>query len=358
MRNFIVKNKYPVILAVFFLLNIFVSYFYIGYSPELKKDSQQYFEAARFLENNPVNGEMQLGRVLTTPLFLYTSILADYFFNDFSTSFAIVNIIFYFLCIFAFYFLALEIYKDERVAFLSSVLVVFNYYIIDPSNSHLADMSSWFFFIFATFLAVRYINTSNKKFYWLSIFFTAIGVLFKEYGGLALGNLALLICISDFPWRQKIKDIVVATVLVLAPLLSFHIFIYLKYHFMYFDRYSVVGVQAINETPKTFVLLIKILGWLFSFGWLAFCFGAWEEYKTRDRRRIKILLALLPVTLTFYIWPSIDQRLAVMFMMWLALIAGFGLSRVKWYLLYPFLGVYIWFNYNILFLIDKINLPF
>jgi hypothetical protein len=119
-----------------------------------------------------------------------------------------------------------------------------------------------------------------------------------------------------------------------------------------------IGGQSINETPKTLILLIKILGWLFSFGWLAFCFGLWQEWKIKDKRRLKILVALLPMTLTFYIWPAITQRLAVMFMMWLSLVAGFGLSKVKWYMLYPFLGLYIWFNYNIKFLIDKINLPF
>ena len=221
MKDFLIKNKVYIVIAVFILLSIFVSYYHIGYNPELKKDAKEYYEAASFLANNPVNEEKQLGRVLTTPLFLYTSIFVNFFVNDYSTSFSIVNIIFYFLCIFAFYFLALEIYKESKVAFLSTILVVFNFYVIDPGNAHLADMGGWFFFILSTFLAIRYINTLNRKFYYLSIFFTAIGVLFKEYGGLALCNLALLICIGDFPWKQKIKDISLATLLVLLPLLSF-----------------------------------------------------------------------------------------------------------------------------------------
>ncbi len=87
-------------------------------------------------------------------------------------------------------------------------------------------------------------------------------------------------------------------------------------------------------------------------------YGVWHEWKIKDWRRIKILLALLPVTLTFYFWPAITQRLAVMFMMWLAMIAGFGLSRLKWYWLYLFLAVYILFNFNINILIKIINLPF
>jgi len=360
MKEFLIKNKYPLLISIFVILNIFVAYFYIGYQPELKKDAVEFFEAARFLQGDPVSDQMQLGRVITTPLFLYASIFVNYLFKDFSASFSVVNIIFYFLLALAFYFLALEIYKEKKIALLGSVLVVFNYYMIDPSNAHLADMSSWFFFVLSTFLAIRYINTFNRKFYYLSIIFAAIGVLFKEYGGLALGNLILLICVSDIPWKQKLKDCSIAIILVLAPLLSFHTFIYLKYNYLYFDKF--LNVEMASSVPgfesKSFGLLLKILGWLFSFGWLAFLFGVKEELKIKDLKRLKILLAILPVTLTFYIWPAITQRLAVIFMLWLALIAGFGLSRVKWYLLYPFLGIYIWFNYNILFLIDKINLPF
>lgn len=359
MKDFILKNKYLISIILFAVVSIFVSYFYIGYSSNLgKSDAFEYFRAAKFLEGNPVDGNMQLDRVLTTPAFLYSSIILNYFVNDFSTSFAVVNIIFYFLCIITFYYLALEIYKNGKVAFLSSVLVVFNFYVIDPGNSHLADMGGWFFFLLGTLYALKYINTLEKKFFYYSIISAAVGVFFKEYGGLALINLALLILVSEIPWKQKIKDIFWAGTIVLAPILSFHIFIYLKYGFLYLHRYVAVDKSTINEEPKTFILLVKILGWLFSFGYLAFLYGAWQEWKIRDSRRIKILLAMLPVTLTFYIWPSITQRLAVMLMMWLSLTAGFGLSKVKWYVFYPFLGIYLWFNFNIKFLIDKINLPF
>ena len=232
MIHYFTKHRFLITLLSFGVVCILVAYFYIGYRPELKKDALEYFEAARFLQGSPVDGQIQFGRIISAPLFIYSSIFINYLFNDFSTSFAVLNVLFYFVCIVAFYFLALEIYKEKKIAFLSTVLVVFNYYMIDPSNAHLADMSSWFFYTLATFLAVRYVNTFNKKFYYLSILFTAIGVLFKEYGGLALLNLSLLVCVSNMSWKQKLKDILIAGVLVLAPLLSFHAFIYLKYHYL------------------------------------------------------------------------------------------------------------------------------
>jgi len=361
MKEFAVKNKYPILILIFVVLNILVSCFYIGYSPKLEKDAAQYLEAANYLsQGGRISADTLMHRVLTNPAFLYLSILVDRFVNDFSSSFAVVNTIFYTLCIFAFYFLALEIYRDKKTAFLGAILVAFNFYVIDPNNSHLSDMGGWFFYIFSTCLAVKYFNTLNRKFYYLSILTAAAGVFFQEYGGLALINLALLIMLSGLSGKQKLKDIVLAAALFVMPLLAYHAYFYLQYHILYFDRFlnvetasSVAGFE-----PKSLILLVKILGWLFSFGWLAFCLGLRKEILATDKNRIKILLATLPITLLFVIWPAITQRLAVVFMMWLSLIAGFGLSGIKWYLLYPFLGIYIWFNYNIRYLIDKINLPF
>ncbi len=359
MKEFVLKKKYICMVICMSVLSLCLSCLYIGYHHDLgKKDAYEYFRAAKFLEGSPVDGTMQLDRVLTTPAFLYASIVVDSVVHDMSTSFAVINVIFYLLCISAFYFLALEIYKEEKIAFLGTVLVLTNYYVIDPGNLHMADMGGWFFFLLATLWAVKYVNTSERKFYYFSLLTSAVGIFFKEYGGMGVVNLVLLITIMDIPWKQKIKDIIVAGVVVAVPLTCFYIFMYMKYHYLYFNRLTTAGTVAVTEAPKTFVLLVKILGWLFSFGWLASAYGVWEEWKTGDIKRWKILVALFPVTLTFYIWPFITQRLAVMFMMWLALLAGYGLSKTKWYILYPFLALYIWFNFNILFLIAKINLPF
>ena len=360
-KEFFLKNKYILTVLLLGVFSLFVSYFYIGYTSKLGSDATEFKQAAVFLsQGGQISRDIIINRVLTSPLFLYVSLFVSLFTKDFRISFVIVNVIFYLLSIVAFYFLAWEIYKDEKVALISSILVIFNYYVIDPGNFHLADMSGWFFLIISTLFAIKYFNTFNKKFYFLSILLSAIGVLFKEYGGLGIINLSLLILFTDLSWKEKIKQILLAGIIFLIPVLSFHVFAYFKYHITYLDKFKYV--QTISSVPgyqsKSLVLLIKILGWLFSVGWLAFLLGFWQELKVKDKHRLKILLACLPATLTFLIWPAITERLAVILMLWLSLIAGFGLSKLKWYMIYPYFGLYIWFNYNIKFLIDKVNLPF
>lgn len=361
-KDFLIRNKYIVLLILFAVLSIFVSYFYIGYSPNFGSDASEFRDAGVFLsQGGEVSRDVLMNRVIPSPFFLYTSIGLNYFIKDFSISFSVINVLFYILCVLAFYVLALEIYREKKVAFMSTLLVLFNFYVIDPGNAHLADMSGWFFLIISTYSAIRYIDTSERKFFYMSLLLSTFGFFFKEYGGLGLINLALLIMLSDFPVKKKIKDVLTAVVLSAIPIVSYHIFAYLQYHVSYFNKFINVKVSSPSDPKyqsKSLVLLIKILGWLFSFGWIAFIFGAYKEWKIKDKRRLKILIACFPATLTFLIWPAITQRLTVILMFWLALTAGFGLSKVRWYVLYPFLAIYIWFNYNIKILIDKINLPF
>lgn len=359
-KQFLREKKYIILILWLAIFSLFVSYFYIGYKPELVKDAKTYFEAAQFLQSGGVLKTAWMNRVLTAPLFLGSVIFMNLFFKDFILSGVFLNIIFYFLFILAFYLLALEIYKSARVAWWGTVLVATNFYIIDPGNAHLADLGGWFFFVLSTYLAVKYFNTQQRKFFYLTILSAVIGVFFKEYGALGLISLALLIVLSDLPKKQKIKDILLAGLLFLLPFLSYHLFVYLKYHYSYFDWYlSVKTVSVVTgRQARGAILLIKILGWLFSLGWLAWLLGLREEWRAADKRRLKILAALLPAALTFIIWPETAQRLAVILLPWLALTAGFALARQKWYWAGALVIFYALFNYNIKILINLINLPF
>ncbi|MFH1582996.1 MAG: hypothetical protein ABIB72_01610 [Candidatus Falkowbacteria bacterium] len=359
-KETLIKNKGVILILSLAILSLFVSYFYIGYTHQLAKDAISYYEAANFLQGKPIDGPAPMNRILTTPLFLYLSIFLNFFLKDFSLSVSVLNIIFYFFCGGAFYLLSREIYKKSKVAFWGSLLFVANYYLIDPGNAHLADMGGWFFFILATYLAVKYINAAGRKFYYLAILAAAAGVLYKEYGGLGLVNLVLLVIVSGFSKKQKIKDIILAGFLFLIPFLSYHLFVYFKYHYSYFDWYLAIKALSFEagRQARGFVLLVKILGWVFSLGWLVWLLGLREELKERDKNRLKILIAILPAALAFVIWPETAQRLAFILVPWLCLSAGFGLSKIKPYWAGAFVVIYGLFNYNIKYLLEIINLPF
>ncbi|MBU2037074.1 glycosyltransferase family 39 protein, partial [Patescibacteria group bacterium] len=293
-------NKELAIILLVAVFSLAISYFYIGYVPRLEKDALDYYAAANFLQGRPTAAPVQMNRVLTTPLFLYSVIFLQAIFGNYILGLVIFNIVFFFLCLAAFYWLAKEIYDSKKTALWGALLMVTNYYFIDPGNAHLADMAAWFFFLVSTGMAVRYFRTDQRQFFFLTIALAAIGFLFKEYGGLGIISLGILVLISSAAWKQKIKDILLAGVMFSVPFLCYHLFVYFHYHYSYFDWFAAVrslSSQAGREASRSLALLVKVFGWLFSLGWLAWLVGVKEEIKTGDKAHEKLMLALLPASL-------------------------------------------------------------
>ena len=94
--------------------------------------------------------------------------------------------------------------------------------------------------------------------------------------------------------------------------------------------------------------MIKVLGWLFLIGWPIFFYGLYQEYKNFNSQRFKILLALLPASLAFLIWPGLTQRIAFIFVPLLSMVSAFGLSKLKdKYVIILLLLIYAAINYLI-----------
>lgn len=356
----IFKSKY-FLLYILGLMNFLAVCFYINKPPFIFSDSKSYYQAIVFLQGLPFEGALPLNRLLTTPLMLDVSLFFNNFIGNIYSSMLAVNIIFYCLVIMIFYELAYLIYKSRSAALACSVLFLSNYYLINFGFAYLADMGGWMFFTLSTLLAVKYFQTKSDKFYYLSIFSSSFGFLFKEYGSLGMISLAMLILFSATDWREKIKKIIFAGLLFIIAPIIYHAFFYLRFDYSYFDWYlfNIGKYASVDNFSSALFLAIKVLGWLFSFGWLIFAYGLYQEKKHFDKDRAGILFCLLPASLMFFLWPALDQRIAFIFVPWLSLIAGFGLSKIKnKYFAGFILLAYILINYNIKHLLKIINLPF
>lgn len=356
------------LLYLLIIINILVAYFFLKtpFIPGLG-DSFTYYEAMRFFQGQPVD-PVPYNRLLTSPLMLGFSIFFSYFTGGLYSGMAAVNIIFYAVFVYIIYKLILEIYTDEKVAFLGSILVLANFAMFTWGISFVVDMGGWFFFILATLFAVKYFKAENwpagRRFYFFSVLSASIGVLFKEYGALGLISLVFLIAASKDAWPDKIKKIIGSGLLFLAIPALYHLSFYWRYHYSYFNWYVHNYYEYLgnpNPAGVTYNLptLIKVLGWLFSVGWPIWLFGLWQEIKSNDKIRQRILLAILPASVTFLFWPSFTQRVAFIFVPWLAMIAGFGLAKIKnKYLIAAILAIYILANYYMDWLLKAVNLPF
>ncbi|MDO8592369.1 MAG: glycosyltransferase family 39 protein [bacterium] len=354
------NKKIIIFLGALIIANLAAAYFFLGLGTP-PGDAPSYHDAMEFLLGQGESGAVEaivLTRLLTSPLMLYLSIFFGYFVNSLYSGMMIMNLIFYFLIISIFYFLVYEIYGRKNVALFSTVLIATNYYLVSPANAFLVDLSGWFFMLAASWFAVRYYKRKINKNYYLALLFSVIGVFFKEYGALGLLTLFTLIFLSDFSLKEKIKKILLGGFMFGVLPLAYHIFFYLKFGFSYFSVYDLTYYQYnIIEPNHSFVILIKVLGWVFSFGWFLFFYGAWREYRDFDKVRLKFLISLLPLSLSFLAWPSFAQRVAFVLAPLLAIISGRGLADANKYLAVLLVIAYIFFNYNIGRLIEIINLP-
>lgn len=351
------KNIF-ILLSLVVLLNIAMSVFYVSPSFGISGDAVSYYNAVRFLKGDSTVEGVLYSRILTTPAMLLLTMAVDLFVRNIYASMAVINILFYFLIAIIFYKLALDIFESRKIAILSSLLFFSNYYIININNAFLTDMAGRFFIILTNLLAVRYFLKKNDKYYYLAILSSAVGVFFKEFGGLGIISLACLILLSGVGWKEKIKKILLSGILFLVPLLTYHLWFYFHFNFSYLNWYQYAADSfAYDPAVHGLVPFIKVMGWLFLAGWPLFLWGIWRVVRDLEIGRKLILLGLLPASLTFFAWPVFMQRTAFVLVPWLALVSGYGLSFVKRrYFVFLFIAVYLLINYNIERLLPLINL--
>jgi len=350
----LVKSPYFFIF-VLAIVSLMIAFIFLPRPLKLNGDAASYLIAMQFLQGKEYDtsvygdqNELLLkSRILTTPLMLSSSIFFGKVVGSEYGGMLLINIILYFLIIFVFYKLVYLVYQSHRVSFLSSILFFTNYCMYNYGTTYRVDMGGWFFFLLTTLFAIKYYQSQSqdKKYFLCAILAASIGVLFKEYGALGMISLGILILLSLESFWSKVKKIFEAAILFLIIPVLYHLFIYLKFGFSYVDWYGFVfGAHA--ATDWNIILLFKVLGWLFLVGWPIFLWGLYQEYRNLDKTRAKVLLAILPASLSFLVWPALTQRIAFIFVPWLALISGYGLSKIKSrYIIITILLIYVVVNY-------------
>ena len=260
---------------------------------------------------------------------------------------AIINFIFYLLLAYIFYKFAFEIYKDNKVALLATILLICNYHVFNIDNYFIADMGGRFFFILGNLMVVKYFSSGDKKYYYLTVLVSTIGILFKEFGALSMITLAVAILCMNYSWKEKIGLIVKAFALFAIIPILLNLFFYYKFHFTYINWYLYSSVVK-PVGAYGFTVFVKIMGLIFLAGWPLFLWGLYQEKKFFDKHRAKILGILVPASLSFFAWPMFTTRTSFVLIPLLCLISGFGLSKIKnKYILALLILFYVVVNYNI-----------
>jgi hypothetical protein len=352
------KFKWPII--VFVISGIFLGIVLIR-GVETFDDTSIYLSAIQQIEHKtPIYQEKQyIAQViplLTNPATIILSVVIGGIFNSELTGLAIINIIFYILTAFVFYNLALLILKNNRDAIIALIFLAGSYSILRfGPGAYLVDMPGWFFYILALFLSIRFFYSQEEKFAYLAGFTSMIGLFFKEYGGIGILTLVVLIFLSPLALRKKFA-LAIKSCSFLFVNLGYHIWAYISHGYLYFHRY---GTILKNFAPhQTVFRTIKVLGYLFHIGWPIALVGLWEGLSKKFENiqdHKKIFLGILPSAVVFLAYPAYDQRIAFIGVPLLSLLAAMGLKKISSRaIIYLIMTFYVIVSF---FLLHKLSLP-
>ena len=375
-----IQNK-TIALLCLALINIIIVFTYVDFihyevggsvsSPRVHtQDTPSYVNAMYYMEDLPTGTDIgtYLQRMLTVPLMLLSSIALGTVTGDYAGAMLLINLGIYFASVFVFYSIGYLVFQNTRTALIGAVLYTTNWCLFSFGTTYQADMGGWFFFLLTTLFALKYYrDPETKKWLYLGLLSSVIGVFFKEYGALGMSSVVLLTLIAKLPFKQKIQEVVLVSGIFLAVLFTYHLWFYFHFDFTYFDWYTYnqesYGVEGATSTQMyTLASFIKVVALIFFAGWPIFLYGLthlYKKFRERSFEEIQILLALLPASAAFLMWPAFTWRVAFILVPWAALVAAYGLSHIaSRRIILSILVFYILFNYHTDAIMWNIDLPF
>ncbi|MDO8601400.1 MAG: glycosyltransferase family 39 protein [bacterium] len=329
------NNKYLIFALVFAVLNMAAVIFIFGF--RTYGDTSSYINAIHWFQGESV-GVLDPWVVLK-PLGILLALPFE--FLGAGAGLVVQNIVFYLLSAFLMFKIADLLFDNpfdklrasKKQALLASIFFVTATQVLEVGLAYLTDMGAWFFYLLSIFLTLLYLKNKNGKLIMLAGFLSGVGVLMKENGGLGALFFGLVILLSkDFKFKEKIFKILRFAGFFAIPILAWQIFMYQRFQLTSLDWY-LFQLGGFSHGEGTGMVILKYFGQLFrTLGilWIFFFIGLWREIKEKNWQRLKIYLALLPGSLSFFLWPiSAGGRSVFVFAPLGILLASYGFKKMK-----------------------------
>jgi hypothetical protein len=290
-------------------------------------DTQQYVSTIKYVLGEE-GGEVFPARILKPLPILIAALLNPVL----SPKNALIaqNVIFYFLSAWLIFLLIYRIYRNEKQAFYGVILYIGAYPMLAYGLASLTDISGWFFYILSVLIALNFLEKPVLKTAFLSGLVAGFGMLFKENSAAAPIFFASLMFIAvKVPFKEKLKYLLTfGAAFAIFPAIS-SVFIYKLYSYSYLDWFGVSKVSA-GGGALYVISPLRILieaGRVFLIGWIFVLLGAIKEFTQKNIGRIKVLLAFIPSSLSFFVWIYPHNRMMYIAAPLLVFVASFGILR-------------------------------
>jgi len=285
--------------------------------------------------------------------------------GSFETGWLVMNTLLLFGCSIVLYTLLARFYESERVAFVGGLFFAGNYSVLSQGLAYFMDMGGWFFYLLALLLIYYYIESGRYRTLVFATLVVAIGGFFKENAYMASIPIGAMLLFEYYrrPLTFLAKSIPLGF-LVAAPAVLWHVHIYNTYGYTY--TYWIHVSEDFYEYNSVIVEYIKSFGSLLTFLAPIALYGAYEFVRrffdpTLDHKKKVFLVSVLASSIPAVMWPAVTQRVLVLAVPGLILLAGLCIKRFEryWYAFIPLIMLYLIAALTMdAYILDSVNLPF
>ncbi len=353
-RKYLLLSFTVALLNAVLLLAFFVPRF-------IHSDTPQYISTIKYILGDP-GGQIFLHRILNPMPILIGAALAPIF--GVEKVLIVENVVFYFLSAWLIFLLIRRLYRNEKQAFYGTVLYVTAYPMLAYGLAYLTDLPGWFFYLFSVLISLNFLRKPQIKTALLSGLIAGFGMLFKENVAAAPIFFASLVLIAlPVSLKEKFKYLIVfGSAFLVFPIINGFI-LYKLYSYTYWNAFRQGGVGASDTNFTTFfngfymvtpLRIVIEIGRVLLIGWFFVLLGALKEFAVKNYERLKILIAFLPPSLSFFLWVYPHNRMIYIAAPLLMLLGSSGLlrhykdNRVNLFLEITMIVLYILVNYIVL----------
>lgn len=346
-------NKYLIFALIFAVFNMGAIFSIFGF--KAYGDTVSYIDAIHWFRGGSINVDPW---VVLKPLGVLSALPFEFLGEG--AGLVVQNAIFYLLSAFLIFKITDLIFNNKKQALLASLFFVTVTQVLEVGLAYLTDMGAWFFYLLSIFLTLLSFRNRNDKLIILNGFLSGAGFLMKENGGLGILFFGLMILFSkEFGIKEKIRKILYFGIFFLIPIISWQVFMYRRFQLTSLDWY-LYQLRGFSHGEGTGLVVFKYFGQLFrTLGilWIFFFIGLYREFKEKNWQKLKIYLALLPASLSFFLWPiSAGGRSVFIFAPLGILLASYGCKKISPLFLALVILIilisnyaFVWFNPTITF---------
>ncbi|MDD2785439.1 MAG: glycosyltransferase family 39 protein [Patescibacteria group bacterium] len=305
------KHRWLIISLLFAALVAIFDFCVLGILQTAQGDTLSYTVTAEYFHNHVMPIDPTLNHFVRARLLkpFYPAVISVFIpVVPPETSFLIINLLFFFGCVFFLYKILNEYLNFKPwQSFVGVAWFACSYPMLKYGFALMTDVGGYFFALLAIYIALMSDKRDRPSLLFWAGLTSAIGFTVKETGG--LGMLFIL-----FYWMMKIKELGFWNVFkrwLIAGIPFLTISLVMQLTIMNLSGYSYADWVGSNEEASGAKLrklkyFAGTQGAAFHFLWLFFLYGL---YKIKKSQNLKALAAFIPVGLPVLAWPIFITRI-------------------------------------------------